>query len=314
MRSHARLLALVVLASAVLAMLVGCGSSSPAHGPAKPLLTKDANGTPIVIPSATPQHIVSLTPADSEMLAAVGATAHVDAVDFYTDYPAAMAAKPKVSDGKSLHVNIEQIVALKPDLVLSYGGETAQDDQKLMAVHIPVVDLPIQGLAGTLTEIRLVGQLTHLESNANTLVDALQKRVDAVKAKVSHAAPVTVYMESDDTVPTKPYAAGGGTFDNDLITLAGGTNIFGANSTNSGFPQVSAESIIAANPQAIVLTEDPQYGGNPELVYVRTGWGVISAVQNKRVYELEPSYSQRPGPRLVDGLEKLTHLLHPDLA
>jgi len=82
MRSHARLLALVVLASAVLAMLVGCGSSSPAHGPAKPLLTKDANGTPIVIPSATPQHIVSLTPADSEMLAAVGATAHVDAVDF----------------------------------------------------------------------------------------------------------------------------------------------------------------------------------------------------------------------------------------
>ena len=82
MRSHARLLALVVLASAVLAMLAGCGSSSPAQGPAKPLFTKDANGTPIVIPSATPQHIVSLTPADSEMLAAVGATAHVDAVDF----------------------------------------------------------------------------------------------------------------------------------------------------------------------------------------------------------------------------------------
>src|SRR5262249_31032002 len=185
-----------------------------------------------------------------------------------------MAAKMKISDGKSLHVNVEQIVALKPDLVLSYGGETSQDDAKLMSVHIPVVDLPLQGLEGTLAEIRLVGQLTHQDTTANALVDALQKRVDAVKAKVAKASSVSVYMESDDTDPTKPYAVGGGTFDNDLITLAGGTNVFGSNTSTSGFPQVSAESVIAANPQAVVLTEDPQYGGNPDLVYQRAGWGV----------------------------------------
>src|SRR5438552_2962367 len=102
--------------------------------------------------------------------------------------------------------------------------------------------------SGALAMFAGCGSSSPAQGPAKTLGDALQKRVDAVKAKVSKAAPLTVYMESDDTVVTKPYAVGGGTFDNDLITLAGGTNIFGSNSTNSGFPQVSAESIIAANP------------------------------------------------------------------
>jgi iron complex transport system substrate-binding protein len=295
--------------------LSGCGSTSAsATGPEQPLIAKDANNTPIVIPIQAPRRIVSLTPGDSEILAAVGVTARVIAVDYYTNFPPAMAAKPRISDGQSLHVEVEKIISLSPDLVLSYGGETAQDDQTLIAAHIQVVDLPLSNLAGTLTEMRLVGQLVHGETSANTLVDALQKRITTVEQRVAAEPPVTTYMESDDTDPTHPYVVGGGTFDDDLIKDAGGSNIFESNASNQGFPQVSAEAIIAANPQVILLTEDPQYGGNPALVYQRKGWSVMSAVQNHRVFLLDSDSVQRPGPRLIDTLEQIASLLHPNLS
>lgn len=296
-----------------LAALAACGTSQTASkAPEKPLITTDANGTAIVIPASPPQRIVSLGATDSEILGGLGVNSRVVGVDYYTDYPADLAAKQKVSDSNGTY-NVEQIVALKPDLVLSYGGETASTDKQLMAAHIPVVDLPVANLTQSLVEMRLVGQLVHAESAANKLVDSLQQRIDAVKRKVASAPTVSVYMEADDSTPDKPFVYGGGSFGDGLIRDAGGTNIFGGNTTNGGFPQVSVENVVAANPQVIVLTEDPKYGGNPQLVYQRNGWSGISAVQNKRVYAINSDLVQRPGPRIVDGLEQLAKMLHPEL-
>ncbi|HET8908709.1 MAG TPA: cobalamin-binding protein, partial [Ktedonobacterales bacterium] len=257
------------------------------------------------------QRIVSLTPGDSEMLAAVGVSARVIGVDAFTNYPADMAAKPKVtgSDGAP---NVEQIVALNPDLVLSWGDFTKQADVALLQAHINVISLPVADLAGTLTEIRLVGQLTHTTATADTVVDALQRRIDAVKQKVASATPVTVYMEVGFS-PPPPYAVGGGSFENEVLQDAGGTNIFASRTENGGYPSVSVESIIAANPQVIILTEDPQYGGDPKQVYIRAGWSGIAAVKTHRVYNVNPDIVSRPGPRLVDALEQLAKLIHPEL-
>ncbi len=306
-------LATWLVAVLALSALAACGTPSVATAPSvKPVLAKDANGTQIVIPTAAPQRIVSLTATDSEILGALHMDAQVVAVDFYTDYPASFAAKQKITDANG-KANIEEIVALKPDLVLSYGGETTDTDRQLTAAHISVVDLPPTDLTGSLNEIRLVGQLVHAETTADTLATSLQQRIDAVRQKLAHAPAVSVYMESDDSTPGKPFAVGGGTFGDELIRDAGGANIFGSDNANGGYPQVSDESIIAANPQAIVLTEDPQYGGNPQLVYSRPGWSVISAVQHKQVFALNPDLVQRPGPRIVDALEQLAKMLHPDL-
>jgi iron complex transport system substrate-binding protein len=292
----------------------GCGASvtggtkPPLQGP---LLSKDAHGTAITIPAKAPQRIVSLTPGDSEMLAAVGVSARVIGVDAFTNYPADMASKPKVtgSDGTP---NVEQIVALNPDLVLSWGDFTKQADAALLQAHVNVISLPVADLAGTLTEIRLVGQLTHTSAKAGAVVDALQRRIDAVKQKVSSATPVTVYMEVGFS-PPPPYAVGGGSFENEVLQDAGGTNIFASRTENGGYPSVSVESIIAANPQVIVLTEDPQYGGDPQQVYARAGWTGIAAVKAHRVYNINPDIVSRPGPRLVDALEQLAKLIHPEL-
>lgn len=296
-------------------LFAGCGSlasnSSATPTSQKPLIAMDAHGTPITIPAKAPQRIVSLTAGDSEMLAAVGATSRVVGVDAFTNYPAEMAAKPKVS-GANGAPNVEQIIALNPDLVLSWGQFTTQADTALLQAHINVVALPVAGLDGTLTEIRLVGQLTHTSTAADALVKSLQQRINAVKQKVASATPPSVYMEVGFT-PPPPYVVGGGSFENDVLQDAGGRNIFASMTENGGFPTVSVESIIAANPQVIILTEDPQYGGEPAQVYQRAGWSGIAAVQAHRVYNINPDIISRPGPRLVDALEQIAKMLHPDL-
>jgi len=304
-----------LIATLVALALTACGGSSSGGAsstPARPVISKDALGNPISIPATTPQRIVSLTPADSEILAAVGADAHVVAVDNFTDYPASMAAKPKISgaDGK---FNVERIVSLQPDLVLGAGGETPDVDKQLSDAHITVVDLPIAtNLNDILNDITLVGQLVHADNAATTLDTALRGRIDTVKRKVAGLPPVSTYVELDYSTPGKPFVFGGGSFGDEVIRDAGGSNVFGANTSGRGFPQVSDESVIAANPQVIVLTEDPQFGGTPQAVYARGAWSGIAAVKNKRVYGIDPNSISRPGPRIVDALEQMAKLLHPE--
>ncbi len=314
-RIRRAILACLIVSLAALA-LAACGGSATGgrstSTPAKPVISKDALGNPINIPSTTPQRIVSLTPADSEILAAVGADAHVVAVDNFTDYPAGMAAKPKISgaDGK---FNVERIVGLQPDLVLGAGGETPDVDKQLSDAHITVVDLPIAtNLDDILNDITLVGQLVHADPAAARLDASLRARIEAVKQKVAALPPVSTYVELDYSTPGKPFVFGGGSFGDEVIRDAGGSNVFGANTSGQGFPQVSDESVIAANPQVIVLTEDPQFGGTPQAVYARGAWEGIAAVKNKRVYGMDPNIISRPGPRIVDALERMAKLLHPE--
>jgi iron complex transport system substrate-binding protein len=305
---------MIALAASILS---GCGVSTTSStrltgaGPEKPLLAKDADGTAIVIPKAAPKRIISLGASDSEILGALALSSRVVAVDFYTNYPAALAAKPKISNANGDY-DVEAIVADQPDLVLSFGGETKAVDLKLEAVHITVVDLPQLDLSGTLLEIALVGQLVHSEAQAVQTVSSLEARIAAVKARVAGSAPPSVYMEVGYVAPTA-YVFGGTSFGDELIRDAGGTNVFGADTANGGYPSVGNESIISADPQVIILTEDTAYGGDPAQVYQRTGWSVISAVKNHRIYLLNSDESQRAGPRLVDALEQLARLLHPSL-
>jgi iron complex transport system substrate-binding protein len=292
--------------------LSACGpSAATTSAPEQPLLTKDSNGTTIVIPKTAPQRIVSLTPVDSEILGALHAQPRVVGVDYYTDYPTDMAAKTKVTDASSV-ANIEQIIALKPDLVLSYGHETnssvSHADTQLMAAHITVYDLPAMDLQGSISEIRLIGQLIHSEQEANALADSMQSSINAVKSKVAGESKPTVYMELYyGNGPT--YVFGGGSFGDELISDAGGVNIFHSDSSGEGYPAVNNEAIIAANPQVIILTD----GATAEQVAQRPGWSAISAVKNGMIFTIDPNLTQRPGPRIIQGLQEIAKDLHPAL-
>src|SRR5438067_534727 len=315
MRSHviSFRLSLVLLLSCFV-LLTACGQgSSPATGTTPtptPTAAPDVYGTPMAFPKAPPQRIVSLLPSTSEMLAALHLQGRVVAVDYYTSYPPELASLPKVSDVNGKY-NVEQIVALKPDLILSWGGETKQYDQQLTNLGFDVVDLPITNFSGVLQQISLVGRLTFTETTAVSLVNQLQQQINQIKAAVAGTTAPRVLLEVDDSTPGKPFVFGGGSFGDELLQDANGINIFHANSSNGGYPQVTDEAIIAANPQFFILTEDPRYGGDVTLVYKRPNWSNIDAVKSHHVYHINVAIMQRPGPRLVAGLRCVAQIIHP---
>ena len=118
-----------------------------------------------------------------------------------------------------------------------------------------------------------------------------------------------MFFELDATDPARPYTAGPGTFIDMLITLAGGRNL-GA-SLSSGWAQISAEEIFRQDPQ-IILLGDTAFGATPEAVAERPGWGNLTAVKTGKVFPIDSDLVLRPGPRLIDGLETMVSLFHPD--
>ncbi len=311
--SHLSLLLFVLL----LVGLAACGqTASPAAGilsmpTPTTTVALDVYGTPIVFPKTAPQRIVSLVSSTSEILGALHLERRVVGIDYYTDYPPALTSLPKVSnvDGK---YNVEQIVALKPDLVLSWGAQTKQYDQQLKQLGLNVVDLQLSDFSQTLQEILLVGRLTFTQETATSLVQHLQQQIDQIKATVVGTTAPKVLLEVDDSTPGKPFVFGGTSFGDELLQDANAQNIFHSNSSNGGYPQVTDEAVISANPQFIILTEDPQYGGNVNLVYKRANWGSINAVKSHRVYHINVAIMQRPGPRLVEGLRCVAQIVHPE--
>ena len=299
-----------------LMLLAACGqtstttgtspTSAPTPGPAF-----DAYGTPIAFPKSAPQRIISLVPSTSEILGALNLASRVVGVDYYTTYPADLTKRPRISNASGTF-NTEQIVALKPDLILSDGGATAKSDTQLKALGLNVVDLPAANFDQAIQQIALVGRLTFTQDAATKLTNQLQQQISQIKAAVAGTPAPKVMLEVDDSTAGKPYVFGGGSFGDQLLQYANAINIFHANTSNGGYPQVTDEAVISANPSYIILTEDPLYGGQPATVYKRPNWGNVAAVKNKYVYHVNTNLMQHPSQRLVEGLRCVAQLVHPD--
>ena len=259
----------------------------------------------------TPQRIVSMAPSNTEILFAVGAGKQVVGRDHFSDYPAEVKSIKDIG-GSMGNYDTEAIVALHPDLVLAGEINTPEQVASLQQLGLTVYYLPNPTtLEGMFANLETVGQLTGHSSAAATLVNSLKLRVAAVDAR---SKPVTsrptVYYELDATDPTKPYTAGPGTFVDLLIARAGGNNV--GSSLKGQWAQISMEQLVVANPSIIILG-DSAYGTTPDSLKQRTGWGGLAAVQNGQIYPFDDNLVSRPGPRLVDGLEALAKLLHPEV-
>jgi cobalamin transport system substrate-binding protein len=255
-------------------------------------------------------HVVSLAPSNTEILFAIGAGAQVVGRDQLSDFPE--AAKTVTDVGSTFDaLNTEQIVSLKPDLVLAAEINTPEQVKQLEDLHLTVYylknPLTLEELYGNL---ETVAQLTAHEQEAATLIESLKARVAAVDEKI---APISsrpnVFYELDATDPAKPFTAGKGTFITQLIERAGGHNIA---ADIDGYPQLSLEQVVAADPAFIILG-DARYGVSPESIAQRPGWENLSAVKNGQVVPFNDDLVSRPGPRLVDALEELAKLLRPEL-
>jgi iron complex transport system substrate-binding protein len=161
------------------------------------------------------------------------------------------------------------------------------------------------------TNLETVGVLIGREQEAADLAESLKQRVSAVETALAGVedSPL-VFYELDATDPAKPWTSGPGTFLDTFIRDAGGKNV--AAEMDSAWAQISQEELILQNPD-IILLGDAAYGVTPEQVAARPGWDQIKAVQEGQIFPFDDNLASRPGPRLVDGLENLAKILHPDL-
>ena len=257
------------------------------------------------------QRIVSLAPSVTEMLFAVGAGAQVVGRDSFSDYPASVTSLTDVG-GSSGAYSYETITSLHPDLVIAAQINTADQVKALENLGLTVyyVSNPVD-FSDLFNEMVTLGKLSGHESAAQTAADALNKRVQAVKVTIAKAASQPlVFYELDGTDPSKPWTIGPGSFMDQMITTAGGKNV-GAD-LSSQWAQISVEDLLVKNPDLILLG-DGNYGVNADKVAARTGWDKLSAVQQKHIYTFDDDLVSRAGPRMVDGLETLAKLIHPEL-
>jgi iron complex transport system substrate-binding protein len=238
--------------------------------------------------TAVPHRIVSLSPTVTEDLFAIGAGKQVVAVDQDSDYP---KSAPRTSLS-GLSPNVEAIANYHPDLVvISYGGPFIQ---QLEALGIRVVDEPAaKTIIGAYAEIKRLGRITGHLARANALVSSLSQQLRAIVRSVPKSRHLRVYDELDPTY----YSATSDTFIGRIFKLFGFRNIAdAADKEHTGYPQLSAEYILKANPQLVVLTD----GVNPARVAKRPGWRTIAAVEDHRVVRVNESIASRWGPRIVD--------------
>jgi len=300
---------------ALLTITLVLSACAPAAAP-----TPTATSNPAIILSdglsrqvtlASPaQKIVSLAPSNTEILYAIGAGSLLVGRDDLSDYP--QEAQKLASVGGSMgKYNLEEIAKLQPDLVLASDLNTPEQIKALEDLKITVFVLsnPTK-LEGLYTNLETVGKLTGHSTEASKLSADLQAREKAVSAALANVKDrPKVFYELDATDPAKPFTAGANTFIDLLITQAGGANI-GAN-LKGDYPQVSQEELLAQNPD-IILLGDAAYGTTPDKVAARPGWSIIKAVKNNQVFAVDDNLISRPDPRLLDGLETLAKLIHPE--
>ena len=291
-------------------LLAACGGVTPAAS--GPTTLSDDLGRTVSLP-APARSIVSLNPAGTEILFAVGAGAQVIGRDMFSDYPPEAASIPEIG-GSMGEYNLEAILALQPELVLAQGGGFNPPElvAALEELGLTVFVLPNpHSLEEMFDNLGTVGTLTGHEAEAAALVELLAARLSAVDAAILPiSSQRSVYYELDATNPSQPYTAGPGTFVDLLIQRAGGYNI--GSELEGQWATISVEILLVADPDIIILG-DAAYGETPEKVAARPGWEALTAVQNAQVFAIDDNLVSRPGPRLVDGLEALVSLLHPGL-
>jgi iron complex transport system substrate-binding protein len=312
MRALSRQFPTLALAVALAAACAACGGGQPASTVAAgrpaaagsyPVTVAAVNGS-VHIP-ARPEAIISLSPALTEMLYAIGAGPQVKAVDADSNYPP-QAPRTKLS---GLSPNVEAIVADKPDLVVEYA-DTGNLTKRLAAFGIPVLELPAPAqLSGVYSEFSQLGAATGHAARASSENAMLRTQIAAIAAAAPHPAkPVTYYYELDQTY----YSVTSSTFIGHLLALLGMKSIAdtakGA-AAAGGYPQLSSEYILRANPGYILLADTVCCHQSAAAVAKRPGWASLSAVRGGHVVALNDDIASRWGPRIVDLLRTVAAAL-----
>lgn len=284
---------------------VGTPSPTPAMFP---ITLTDDEGTKLEL-IEEPTKIVSLTPATTEILFALGAGDRiVGKVEDLSLYPPEAASIPDVATFGE--VDVEKIVGLETDLVIAGGNSFNPPDKiaQLRSLKVPVLVLYAPDIETVFADIELTGAAIGNATGAKDLTASMRASFDQVGAATSALDKPRVFYELDAT--REIYTAADDSFLAKMIELAGGDPITTGSTTSFEIP---LEKLVTADPEVILLG-DAAYGATAEAVAARPGWNVMTAVKDGAIRPVDDIIITRPGPRLVDGLRALAAAIHPDAA
>lgn len=293
---------LPVLLLLVALVVAGCGQGGSTSDPAAPTgqgaafpVTLDSPGGKVVL-DQRPERIVSLSPTATEMLFAIGAGGQVGAVDSNSNYP---EAAPK-TDLSAYQPNIEAIAGYKPDLVV-YSDDPGELAAGLGKLGIPALQQPAATrLDDTYAQLDQLGRATGHQAEAAQLTATMRAEIEKIAAAARPERPLTYYHELDKNL----YSATSKTFIGQLYAQLGMKNIAdAADKEASGYPQLSAEYVIKADPDLIFLADTRCCGQSAKTVAARDGWDQLTAVRSGGVVALDDDVASRWGPRVVDFLK-----------
>lgn len=293
----------VILSVAILAIAAAVfGFTAPA-----PVTIVDGLGRVVTI-EARPERIISIAPANTEILFALGLADRVVGVTDFCDYPLAALEKDKV--GGFFPPDLEKIIALNPDLILADSIHAHKIIPALEEKGFTVVALVAEDLIGILYNIVLVGRIAGVKREAFALASQIHSRIEAVTEQVTQLTeaerPSVFWITWADPI----WTSGRGTFIHELILTAGGRNIFG---DLEGWTMVTLEALIERDPTVVIGAA--HHGASMPVEWAKTELRLanIAARILGRVYIVEANLVERSGPRIVYGLEAIARLLHPEL-
>jgi len=289
----------VALLLALVALLVG-GPGAVALGRVR----TDQTGRRVDVPEH-PQRLISLAPSITETLYALGAGDLLVGDTDYCDYPPEAKLKPHV--GQLLNPSLERIVALKPDLVVGSPEANRRETADLLErLHIPLYGLTAHTLDETLRSIEDLGDVIGREQEAKQLDAQLRRRVADVESRVRDLPRPKVLF----VVWYRPLiSAGPNTFISDVVRRAGGTSI--TDDLKSDWPHLSLEEAVHRNPDVLLFPGSESFAPSLDDFARLPGWKEMAAVKAGRMYRVSEGI-MHPSPRLVDALEEVARLLHPE--
>jgi iron complex transport system substrate-binding protein len=268
----------------------------------------DREGNTVDVPENV-ETIVSAAPSITEILTGLGLSDKIIAADLYsTDVP---GIDPAICTLDFFNLNIEELVALDPDLIIISGMSVWGDEDPysvLRDMGATVIYIPTSNtIEGIKLDIEFIGTMTGANDRAAALISDINTKVFEVREAVKDLPAPTVYFEME-ALPIL-YSCGSDTLIDELITIAGGENIY---ADQSGWLQNSEESVITANPEYILSSAFYITGIGVGEIGARTGWEAIPAVRNNNVYAVNPNSVSRPSQNIVDGLEEIAKIIHPE--
>lgn len=276
--------------------------------PAAAIMVTDDAGMTLTM-NATPLRIVSLSPSNTEILAALGLTDRIVGVTDVCDYPSEVRNITRIGGYSS--VSIEKIAAVRPDLVVASDLTPKDTVDRLRDLGLSVVVVAPRNIDHMVRDIRMVGTLTGTETRADQLATNLSDRIAAVlPCPPATQHPTVAHVVWNDPI----YVSGNTTLQNDVIVYAGGENIF---ADESGWGTVPLEEFLMKNPDIILVNGGGGMDSSEkdlirETFMTSPQYASLSAVKNNRVYAVDADIISRPAPRILDAAEQVARLIHPE--